>query len=480
MSSAQGSALALAARIRNGSLSALHAVEAALVRIAETREFGAVRLVGADAARQTARRVDAELKVGSVEHRPFTGVPFLMKDLGVHVRGFPTIAGSQAMVRRVRAAEADDMITARFRLAGLNIIGMTTSPEFGQSITTEPHIGPVVHNPLNARYSAGGSSGGAAAAVAAGIVAVAHANDAAGSIRIPAACCGLVGLKPSREATPNGPYFENLCGGLVSHLAVTRTIEDTAALLDAVAGSTGGPCGDPQLGPALKSLDTPLTALRIGFIADLPDGIPFDPQHRAALAEAAIILSDTGHEIRPKLAADLTELQELAGLAIGRILSANLARILDGLVPPLEAGEVEPLTSAAAEVGRSWTAMQMIEAEISIAKTALAISQLFEEVDAILLPMLSGPPPLVGAIPTDHRDLAAHRLRVGSMSPYSGLANVAGIPALSVPFGHDASGLPLAVQLFGPVGSDVRLIRLGKILTLARPFVHPTDIAGMN
>jgi amidase len=474
------SALALAARIRKRSLSAVEAAEAALARIAETRELGAVRLVDANAARQTARHVDAELHAFSPERWPFAGVPFLMKDLGVHVNGFPTVAGSRAMVRRVRPASADDQITARFRLAGLNIVGMTTSPEFGQSTTTEPHIGPIARNPLDLRYSPGGSSGGAAAAVAAGIVAVAHANDAAGSIRIPAACCGLVGLKPSREATPNGPYFENLCGGLVSHLAVTRTIEDTAALLDAVAGSTGGPCADPHLGPALKSLDVPLTVLRIGFVADMPDGISFHPEHRTALAEAAAALSDTGYEIRPMPAADLTRLLDFAGLAIGRTLSANLARILDGLAPSLEAGEVEPLTSAAAEVGRSWTAMQMIEAEMAIAKTALGMSQLFENVDAILLPMLSGPPPLVGAVPTDHRDLDAHRLRIGSISPYSGLANVAGIPALTVPFGRDQAGFPLAVQIFGPVGSDVRLLRLGKILTLARPFIHSMEIAGMS
>jgi amidase len=475
-----GPALALASRIRSGALTAVEALQASLARLAETQSFGAVRTIDPDAASRAAERIDDNIQRGSTAGQPFVGVPFLMKDLGVHVRGFATVAGSRALVRRIRPAELDDTITERFRGAGLNIFGMTTSAEFGQSSTTEPQIGPVARNPLDPRFSPGGSSGGAAAAVAAGVVPVAHANDAAGSIRIPAACCGLVGLKPSREATPNGPYFENFCGGLVSHFAVTRTIADAAALFDTVSGHTGAACVGPQFGSVAADIDTPLPHRRVGFIANMPDGVAFDPQHREALKQAANLLADAGHEIVPLPTGSLSTMLETAGVAIGRILSANLARILAGLTPPLEFDEVEPLTAGAAELGRSWTPMQMIEAEMAIAKTALAMSQLFQSVDAILLPMLSGAPPHVGAIPTDHGDFVAHRRRTGEMSPYSGLANVAGIPALSVPFGRDQLGLPISVQFFAPNGQDGTLLRLGKVLTDALPFFHPISVAGLD
>jgi amidase len=475
-----GPALILASRIRRGQLTAVEALHASLARLTESQAFGAVRTIDPDAAYKVAERIDDNIRRGTTSEEPFIGVPFLMKDLGVHVRGFATVAGSRALVRRMRPAELDDMITERFRRAGLNIFGMTTSAEFGQSSTTEPRIGPVARNPLDPGFSPGGSSGGAASAVAAGIVAVAHANDAAGSIRIPAACCGLVGLKPSREATPNGPYFENFCGGLVSHFAITRSIEDAAALLDAVSGRTGAACISPQFGSVAADIDTPLPRRRVGFVSSMPDGVAFDPQHREALEQAANLLADAGQEIVPLPTGSLSTLMETAGVAIARILSANLARILAGLTPPLERDEVEPLTASAAELGRSWTSMQMIEAEMAIAKTALAMSQLFQSVDAILLPMLSGAPPHIGAIPTDHGDLAAHRRRTGQISPYSGLANVAGIPALSVPFGRDRFGLPISVQFFAANGQDGILLRLGKILTAARPFLHPMSVAGLD
>jgi amidase len=290
---------AIAGAIRRGETTAVAALESALARANEVEALGAIRARADDLAFEAARAIDRAVADGTLpNHSVFAGVPFLMKDLGVRVRGLPTVSGSRAMLRRVTPATADDFLTARFRKSGLVIFGMTTVPEFGGNLICEPAIGPLCRNPLDPRRAPGGSSGGAASAVASAIVPFAHANDAAGSIRVPAACCGLVGLKPSRGATPAGPDFDNYCAGIVANLMLSRSLRDTAAALAAISGNARWPTPDPHLG-RLQEFDAAPEPLRIAIVFDLPDGLPFDSRRRAAIVHAGDVFRQAGHAVSP-------------------------------------------------------------------------------------------------------------------------------------------------------------------------------------
>jgi len=364
--------LQLATAIRDGRISAVEALRASLKRAQDFSHLGAIRYFAADLALAEAERIDREHAEGRPGGGAFAGVPFLMKDLGTRVKGLPTVSGSKAMLRRSQAAVADDDLASRFRAAGFVIFGMTTVPEFGMTFTSEPPIGLVARNPLDNQLTPGGSSGGAAAAVSAGIVALAHANDAAGSIRVPAACCGLVGLKPSRGATPPGPDFGNYNSGIVGSFVVTRTLDDAAATLDGVTGKSRGPHPDPAIGPALAALSRPVPALRVGVVQELPLGLPFDESRRDAVVHAAAALRHAGHTLVPVEPSALADIIDLSGLAAGRVLCANLARMLGELDPPLGCDEIEPLTRAALTFGQSLKGSELVEAEMAIGRAGSA------------------------------------------------------------------------------------------------------------
>jgi amidase len=220
-----------------------------------------------------------------------------MKDLGARAAGLPTIAGARYFARHAVPATTDSDLVARLRRAGVVIFGKTTVPEMGLNLASEPVIGPIARNPWDPQRGAGGSSGGAAAAVAAGIVPLAHATDAGGSIRVPAAPCGVVGLKPSRGLIPQGPDFDNLLMGLASELVVSRTVRDSAAMLDACAGTPRGPYAAPApplTGTALAALDRPLLRLRIGLVEAGPASSPITEERSAAVAAAARLLEAAG------------------------------------------------------------------------------------------------------------------------------------------------------------------------------------------
>lgn len=458
-------AVALGQAVRSRTVTAVDVLESALSRADSTTSIGAIRLRADDLAFDEARGIDAQISGGTLPADAlFAGVPFLMKDLGCTVRGLPIVWGSRAMQKRAKPAAHDDFLTSRFRRTGLVIFGTTTAPEFGNSLVSEPAIGPVCHNPLDPRRSPGGSSGGAAAAVASGVTPIAHANDAAGSIRIPAACCGLVGLKPSRGATPAGPDYENLCGGIVANLVVSRTVRDTAAALQMLTGDSGWPMPDPRVGAVFDALHHSTGALRIAVVRDMPDGVPFDAERRSAIGDVSERLRAMGHAVSDLSPARLIPIIDEARTAAGRILCANLARMLDTLDPPLESGELEPMTEADLAYGRSLTGAAIVEAGIMVARVSLAVADLFREHDVILTPMLNGPPPLLGAFPMDHSDAELHGRRLFAFAPYAGFPNVAGVPALTIPWGTDSAGLPLPIQLLAGVGHDGLLLRLARTL----------------
>jgi amidase len=464
--------LGLGAAIRAGATTAVAAMEAAVQRARTSEHFGAVSHLSPGLGLERAAAIDAGLRRRSTNSaaQPFLGAPFLMKDLGAAAKGLPIICGSRSIAPHM--AQADSELAARFWNLGFAPFGVTTTPEFGLALSSEPVIGPVARNPLDPRLTPGGSSGGAAAAVAAGIVALAHATDAGGSIRVPAACCGLVGLKPSRGAIPGGPAFGNHLSGLATELVVSRSLRDAAAALDQCAGAGRGPFPDPDFGgPVLASLDQALDGLTIGVCVEAGLQTAVAPPNSDAVRHAGEVLRRAGHKIVDVDSSLLGKLARDAGLVFDRVISVNLAGLLDDL------SNVEPLSAAVARRGRQITARELQATEIVAVQIAHAMWRLFDEIDVLMTPMLSGPPPPIGSFPMDHEDVDLQWRRMAEFAPFATIANVAGVPALSIPHG-EADRLPLSVQLIGPMASDGLLLRLARQLQTAAPWRFKTTIAG--
>ncbi|QRM57419.1 amidase [Sinorhizobium sp. BG8] len=471
--SAAGDATSLAAAIAAGSLSCAEAMEAALEAAEQRRAEGAICHMDAEAGRAAARGMDAA-QLSDPEgfsRRRFAGVPTLAKDLGGPFAGYPVVAGSRALEGRVDGS-ADSDLAVRFRKAGFCLFGVTTSPEFGLSLSSEPMRGPVCRNPLALDRTAGGSSGGAAAAVASGIVAIAHATDAGGSIRVPAACCGLVGLKPTRGLIPGGPAFGNHLGGIASELAVCRSVRDAEAILGAIAGKVRGPFADPQtdeVGPG---------SLRIGVLEDTGVLYPTDGERFHAVAEAARSLEAAGHTLIPLKWEALEHAVNMSQRAFADIVAVNLANLATSADLDLE--KVEPMSRAFVERGAALAGTTLWETLNQGVLVSAALWSLFDTVDCILAPMLSCAPPPIGSFPSDHGDTDLHLQRMARFSPTAALANVSGFPAITLPFGRDDEGLPLPVQLIGPMGQDALLLSLAARLEGEGRWTHAFPVAGFG
>ncbi len=410
-------ALGLADAIATGRITADVALRAARDRAAACDHLGALSW-------------QTEEDPAPAQGGPFAGVPLLVKDLGGPFKGIPMRAGSAALARMQGRADSD--LAVRFRAAGFRPFGATTVPEFGLSLASEPAAGPTCRNPLDPTRTAGGSSGGSAAAVAAGIVPLAHATDAGGSIRVPAACCGLVGLKPSRGAIPGGPAYGNHLGGIATEFAVTRSTRDARALWPCLAGAARGPYPDLRQLPG----DGPFT---IGVVSDA-GGI--EDHRNTAITEAANALQAAGHALIDIPAAELSEIRRRSARAFGRIVAANLAALVSA---GLDATLTEPLTQAFIARGQAMTAADLWTAQEGGAGAAHRLWALFDRVDILLTPMLATAPGPLGSFPTDHDDTDAHLARIEAFAPFAALANVTGAPALTLPFCMDAEGLPLPV-----------------------------------
>ena len=432
----------------------------------------------------------ADARVTEPLEGPFAGVPFLIKDLSQDYAGLPSTSGSRSLENDVAAEHA--VVTQRFLDAGLVIFGKTNTPELGAKGITEDSLLGAARNPWGLGHTPGGSSGGSGAAVAAGIVPAAGASDGGGSIRIPAACNGLVGLKMSRGLAPYGPQTGESIFGLSVHGVVSRTVRDSAGLLDAVAGAphryAAYVAGRPE--PFVDALDVRPRRLRIGYSWASSINPSPDPEAVAAVENAAGLLTALGHEVE-----EVSPPHDDAALARDflTIWFAHLHGQISGIKRRLGVGDgaFEADTLAVAEIGRAAGVGALVQALGSINDYIHALDDFYERYDLFLTPTLAKPPLKVGSIetpkPLQIASRVIARVHAGkllnatgvldqlisenlSWVPYTQLANMTGRPAISVPLHWTDAGLPLGVQLVGPLASDAVLLRLAAQLEEAQPW----------
>ncbi len=455
-------ALGLAALISTGEVSADEVLDAALTAV-EARDPSLRAFTGVYADRARAA-VASGLPGGC-----FRGVPFALKDLWTAWTGTPTGNGSNLLGGIV--AEHDDELVRRAIASGLVVMGRTTTPELGLSPTTEPLISGPTRNPWSTDRSAGGSSGGAAAAVAAGLLPLAHATDGGGSIRIPASRCGLFGLKPTRGRVPSGPARGEGWAGLSAHHVVTRTVRDSAAALDVLAGpEPGQPYAAPPVSrPFADEVGRPPGQLRIGLCLDAPNGAPVDPEVRAAVERSAKRLEALGHHVG--VVAFPVSADQLAAVQ-ATIITANVAASIDARLEQLgraqQEGDVEPVTAAFAEWGRLATARQYLEAVQTMHAIGRAAARQLTDLDVLLTPTCGDLAPPLGLLAGD--DLDRFVGAVGPSGAFTSLANASGQPAMSVPLDRAADGTPIGTQLIGRFGEEALLLRLAAQLEAAHPW----------
>jgi amidase len=402
---------------------------------------------------------------------PFTGVPYLLKDLGVQYAGAVTSNGSQFF--RDAVADHDSEIVVRLKRAGLVIFGKTNTPEFGLSTSTESRLFGPTRNPWNRDFSAGGSSGGAAAAVAAGVLPMAHATDGGGSIRIPASACGLFGLKPTRARTPAGPEVgEGWSGASIGH-AITRTVRDSAALLDATAGpDIGDPYwAPPPARPFLAEVGADPGSLKIAVTTHAWNRQPTDPECAAAVAAALSLCEQLGHrvkEARPEWD------EEARGSATRLIIAAHLRAQLEEFGERVgraaSAQDVEPRTWSAAEYGRNQSASDHVRAIRAVHRMGRALGSFFTNWDLLLTPTMCRPPYKLGVLSMANTDNDAYLQALLGTIAFTSPFNSSGHPAMSVPLHWTEDGLPVGVQFVARFGDEATLIRLAAQLERAQPW----------
>jgi len=455
-------ALAIADLVRRGDITALEVLEATLTKISERNPaLNAIVTPLYDEAREA---VGQGLPDG-----PFSGVPYVFKDLVVSVNGVPSTAASRLCIDNIPAFDSE--IVARCRRAGLVIVGKTNSSEFGLSTATEPALFGPTNNPWNLKYSPGGSSGGSAAAVAAGIVPMGHASDGGGSIRIPASCCGLFGLKPTRGRITAGPEGGDGLAGLAMQHAVTWSVRDSAALLDITAGPMAG---DPHYPPPpegtyLEAVARDPGKLKIAFSTTAPNGAIVDPQCVEATLTAARLCENLGHEVieaEPEFDIEAVQNGFLAVFQANTM--ANVSRFTGGALP--REGLVEPLTYAVAERGMAMGATEYIHAIQALHRESRRIAGFFTKHDIWLTPTLATPPPLTGYFNNNTSNVEQWLTKILAFSPFTFLSNVTGQPAMSVPLGQTTQGLPIGCHFAAPYCGEDILFRLAGQLERASPW----------
>ena len=465
-------ATACAELVKSGEASPAELVDAAIARIERhNADLGAMIVPLYEEARAAAQ---------DPPHGPFRGVPIFIKDIVATVGGALHTAGLLPLKRAGHRVPHDSHLVATLRRAGFIIVGKTNTSELGILPSAEPPAWPPSRNPYDPARTTGGSSGGSAAAVASGMVPIAHANDGGGSIRIPASCCGLFGLKPSRGRVSFAPDLGDINGGLVNEHVVTRTVRDSAAVLDLLVGMQPG---DPYTAPVQVAryageILAPPHALRVGFATRhlLPDGSMTEshPDCVAAVAHAADLLASLGHQVEP---VEIDALRDpewvprfLAIWVVGVATELDeAARDVGRAITP---DEIEPLTWALGELGRLITGPGYAESWRWIQRSARRIAEYWTRYDLWLTPTVTEPPPPLGTFRSPPDDPLAGIFRAAEFAPFTAPFNATGQPACSLPLCRNAAGLPIGVQLVGAYGREDLLLRVSAQIERAQPFVH--------
>ncbi len=404
-----------------------------------------------------------ELAEGKLPEAPFKGVPILLKDGVAAYAGVRMTSGSALAMQYI--PDEDSTLVTRLKNAGFIIIGKTNMPEFGLLPTTEPTVFGPTRNPWNLNLTPGGSSGGSAAAVAARMVALAHGNDGGGSIRIPASCCGLFGLKPSRGRNPLGPMFSELVSGLVAEHVLTRSVRDSAAVLDLTAGEEPGAFYGAltKQSSFLSAIEKPPRKLKIGFCTTSITGGALHSDCVAATQKAIQICEELGHEVR-EMPLDLPvsgkKLGEIFGV-LWSVCTTSPIRAIErkmGKLPPREL--VEPLTWALYEDG-----LNVLGADYEITRQAMhrvakKVLAAFNDIDVWISPTLAKPPLPIGSFAQNEEDPKAPSRLAAAFAPMTAIFNISGQPAASVPIYWNENQLPIGVQLVGKFGDEHSILQL--------------------
>lgn len=406
--------------------------------------------------------------------KPFSGVPFFLKDLGAAEAGKPQEMGSR--LTKGYIAEVDAYLTTRFKEAGLVILGRTTTPELGLAATTESILTGDTRNPWDLKLIAGGSSGGSAAAVAAGILPIAHASDGGGSIRIPAACCGVVGLKPSRGRITCGPDADERLFGLVQEFVVSRTVRDTAAMLDA--------CGTPAPGdpfvitqprqPYLKEIGAPTGKLRIAFADESWIGMAVNPDIAAKANAIARMCEDMGHAVESaKPNFDLEPYFSALEVLWGSSLGFSCDKLAGIMKRPIDAQHLEPITLGICKDSGEYSAADVIRAKAALNVTRRRVGQFFQDYDLLLTPTLAQLPVPLGTIHQNQENSIENwEYGTAQFNAFTNLFNVTGLPAISLPLCQSSNNLPVGIQFAAGFGEEALLIRVASVFEEALPWAE--------
>lgn len=467
-------AIGLAELVRSGQAKPEELLESALARYeARNPELNAIVIPMFDEARAA---IEAGLPDG-----PLRGVPYLLKDLHLFVEGVRTTNGCRMFADHV--PDHDSEFVVRTKRAGLVVFGKTASPEFGLCTTTESKLFGVTKNPWKDGFTAGGSSGGAASAVAAGIVPAANASDGGGSIRIPASCCGLFGLKPTRGRIPFGPDAGEGWNGMSSIHAVTRSVRDSAALLDAVcAPERGAPyAAPPQARPYLEEVGASPGRLRVALQTEAFNGVDVHPDCVAATEHTAELLRGLGHEVVPaKIELEWQPLGDATRIVIAAHLRATLDARAEQLGRELVQDDVEQMAwfMAASIVDRG--AHEYARSVKLIHQATRAVEGFLHDgrYDLLLTPTMASPPAELGKLSLSNPDVGEFLAALAESTAFTQLLNASGHPSVSVPLHWNAAGLPVGTQLTGRFGDEATLFRIGAALEQAEPWFDRRPVLG--
>jgi amidase len=458
-------AVGLAELVATGETTPQELLESAIEAVERTN--GSVNAVVTKMYDEAARFIKEDLGTDG----PLRGVPYLLKDLRADYAGVPTTSGSRFFIDNI--PERDSELVRRIKAAGLVVFAKTNTPEFGGNVSTEPVLFGATRNPWNLDRIAGGSSGGSAAAVAAGMAPASHASDGGGSIRIPSSCCGLFGLKPTRGRNPAGPVFGEAWNGLSMEHAITRTVRDSAAILDATAGPAVGDAywAPPQERPYVEEARRDPEPLRIAYSVTAKSGVAVDPQNVAAVERTAEWLENMGHQVEER---EPEYDGAVLGDAVRTIIGGNMMAAVRersrrvGRDPGPD--DLERVIRLRVALGDSLTAAQYAAAVQTMHRAGRVLGEFMTEWDLIMTPTVARPPLRIGELNTNTDDVDTFLKNLYGFIPFTAVYNATGQPAMSVPLHHDSDGLPLGIQFAGRFGDEATLFRVAGQLERAYPW----------